>query len=147
MSEEKAAEKIQASFRGYKTRKSLKNNGALPDRRRSPSRRWTKARRSPLSKKNASKPNSAQADLPDELLDIDLTDKDLEKSCHQNPKYLQKFYSQEETRQSGSPCRREDRKEKSEEPTVNDKVENGENSKIIFRPIFSRYQPISPTEV
>ncbi|KAF8770528.1 hypothetical protein HNY73_018043 [Argiope bruennichi] len=30
MSEEKAAEKIQASFRGYKTRKSLKDNGALP---------------------------------------------------------------------------------------------------------------------
>ncbi|XP_054720767.1 obscurin-like [Uloborus diversus] len=86
MSEEKAAEKIQASFRGYKTRKSLKNNGVVPAKENI-NQNQTKGEVDGKLEKLQEQPEEKPASKPiskseqDELLDIDLTDKDLEKAA------------------------------------------------------------------
>ncbi|GIY09630.1 hypothetical protein CDAR_102431 [Caerostris darwini] len=138
MSEEKAAEKIQASFRGYKTRKSLKNNGALPGQKEEPIPEVDESEKKPSEQENASKPNSAQADLPDELLDIDLTDKDLEKAATKIQNTYRNFTAKKKPVKVDPPAEEKIEK-KSEEPTVNDKVENGESSWILkaFQSTFS----------
>ncbi|KAG8177757.1 hypothetical protein JTE90_018986 [Oedothorax gibbosus] len=88
MSEEKAAEKIQASFKGYKTRKTLKDNGILPSEDAKKPNGGIEAKVKELADQpsggNATKPNSAAATAAEleEILAIDLTDKDLEKAAH-----------------------------------------------------------------
>ncbi|GBN33371.1 hypothetical protein AVEN_262975-1 [Araneus ventricosus] len=72
MSEEKAAEKIQASFRGYKTRKSLKDNGALPGAN-NPIKEVEEKAKEKLSEhasEAAAKLTSAKQTLEDELVTI-----------------------------------------------------------------------------
>ncbi|XP_035223757.1 histone-lysine N-methyltransferase set-26-like [Stegodyphus dumicola] len=87
MSEEKAAEKIQASFRGYKTRKSLKNNGVLPakpDVKEGKHKEEIEEKIEELPEhpeKKTSKPSAQKEAAPDETVDIDLSDKDLEKAA------------------------------------------------------------------
>ncbi|XP_071036529.1 neuromodulin isoform X2 [Parasteatoda tepidariorum] len=88
MSEEKAAEKIQASFRGYKTRKSLKNNGLLPAVESGATLKEEKvASTIQNSHKNVIKKEESNENTTDkkvqeeEEVDIDLGDPDVEKAA------------------------------------------------------------------
>ncbi|CAL1262082.1 unnamed protein product [Larinioides sclopetarius] len=140
MSEEKAAEKIQASFRGYKTRKSLKDNGALPGKEdaiaNNPIKEVEEKAKEKLSEhasEAAAKLNSAKQTLEDELADIDLTDKDLEKAATKIQASYRNFTAkrkQPESNPSSTEKQAEPEKKEVPEPTVNDKGENQEEENL-----------------
>ncbi|GFT72771.1 uncharacterized protein NPIL_278051 [Nephila pilipes] len=135
MSEEKAAEKIQASFKGYKVRKSLKNNGALPEKKdviANNSGKIEEKIKERAKEETASKLNSVQAAVEDELLDIDLTDKDLEKAATKIQLSYRNFTARKkQVEPSTEPQQQEEPTENAtEEPPVTKKVENTEEENL-----------------
>ncbi|XP_055953854.1 neuromodulin-like isoform X2 [Argiope bruennichi] len=137
MSEEKAAEKIQASFRGYKTRKSLKDNGALPGKgdaiANNPIKEVEEKAKELVehaSAETAAKLNSAKQTLEDELADIDLTDKDLEKAATKIQASYRNFTAKKKQPEPNSNSSEKQAEPEKKEPIVNGKGENQDEENL-----------------